>query len=404
MKYLFFDIECANCCNGTGKICEFGYVLTDEQFNEVDRKLFLINPNDNFDWFVVKKMLAYSVSVYRQSPDYKYYFDKIQALFVDDEIMIFGHTVETDIKYLNDEATRYRLPFFNCKFYDAKFMYNTYAATPGKSFGVSKICTELGIAPPIHEHKSVDDAYATMTIVKEICRRMGVDVYGLIEQCEDCKGETKEGEIKTVVGERARLKREELEKIYGVAIKDNFVRGDNKIKFLRFLDGVSSQGEISNNELTGKKLNISLNYEYTHYKQMLSVVQLLKNCGCTYCLKASEADYFVTYQIIDLDGTEKRCSRQKYVNEAIEHGAAIKIISFDELLHILSVTIEDIEAMPYPEASCFAKKWKSAIEKKEGSNAVYTSDSQPTTLGDLLNAQGISLLAEIKDADDKRVG
>ena len=30
MKYLFFDIECSNCFNGIGKMCEFGYVLTDE--------------------------------------------------------------------------------------------------------------------------------------------------------------------------------------------------------------------------------------------------------------------------------------------------------------------------------------------------------------------------------------
>ena len=30
MKYLFFDIECSNCFQGVGKMCEFGYVLTDE--------------------------------------------------------------------------------------------------------------------------------------------------------------------------------------------------------------------------------------------------------------------------------------------------------------------------------------------------------------------------------------
>jgi hypothetical protein len=32
MKYLFFDVECYNCHNGIGKICEFGYILTDENF------------------------------------------------------------------------------------------------------------------------------------------------------------------------------------------------------------------------------------------------------------------------------------------------------------------------------------------------------------------------------------
>lgn len=28
MNYLFFDIECSNCFGGRGKICEFGYMLT----------------------------------------------------------------------------------------------------------------------------------------------------------------------------------------------------------------------------------------------------------------------------------------------------------------------------------------------------------------------------------------
>ena len=68
--------------------------------------------------------------------------------------MIFGHTTDTDIKYLNDEAHRYELPYFTCKFYDAKFMYNTFAGISGKSLGVSKICDALGISGPQHEHKS----------------------------------------------------------------------------------------------------------------------------------------------------------------------------------------------------------------------------------------------------------
>lgn len=85
MKYLFIDIECANCFHGTGKICEFGFVLTDEQFNEIDRRIFIINPKSEFDWYVVKNMLAYRVETYKSSPDYPFYFDKIQALFADKE-------------------------------------------------------------------------------------------------------------------------------------------------------------------------------------------------------------------------------------------------------------------------------------------------------------------------------
>lgn len=33
MKYLFFDCEFANCFDSKEKICEFGYVMADENFN-----------------------------------------------------------------------------------------------------------------------------------------------------------------------------------------------------------------------------------------------------------------------------------------------------------------------------------------------------------------------------------
>lgn len=47
MNYLFFDIECANCFEGKAKICEFGYVLINEQFEIIKKELFLINPKES---------------------------------------------------------------------------------------------------------------------------------------------------------------------------------------------------------------------------------------------------------------------------------------------------------------------------------------------------------------------
>ena len=44
MKYLFFDIECSNCFGGRGKICEFGYVLTNTNFEIIKREVLTISP------------------------------------------------------------------------------------------------------------------------------------------------------------------------------------------------------------------------------------------------------------------------------------------------------------------------------------------------------------------------
>lgn len=46
MRYLFFDIECAD---GSKAICEFGYVLTDEKFNIIRKRNILIDPECHFN-------------------------------------------------------------------------------------------------------------------------------------------------------------------------------------------------------------------------------------------------------------------------------------------------------------------------------------------------------------------
>ena len=62
MKYLFFDIECANRDEtGRNQIYSFGYLLTDENLNVIEtEKDIVINPDvEQWDWYVVKHMLAY---------------------------------------------------------------------------------------------------------------------------------------------------------------------------------------------------------------------------------------------------------------------------------------------------------------------------------------------------------
>ena len=44
MKYLFFDLEFASSKGDREHICEFGFVVTNEQFDILDRGNFIINP------------------------------------------------------------------------------------------------------------------------------------------------------------------------------------------------------------------------------------------------------------------------------------------------------------------------------------------------------------------------
>ena len=50
--YLLFDIECANCFNGIGKMCSLGYVLVNEDFEILDEDDVVMNPETEFDWYL----------------------------------------------------------------------------------------------------------------------------------------------------------------------------------------------------------------------------------------------------------------------------------------------------------------------------------------------------------------
>ena len=78
MKYLFFDIEC---CDGI-HICEFGYVITDEQFHVLSKECLIMNPEAPFNLTGRKGgrdlYLTHSEEEYRASPIFTAYYDKIK--------------------------------------------------------------------------------------------------------------------------------------------------------------------------------------------------------------------------------------------------------------------------------------------------------------------------------------
>ena len=80
MRYLFFDIEC---CNGRD-ICEFGYVITDENFNILEKDDIIINPENKFNLTGRPGgrniSLFYSKDVYYKAKTFPHYYDRIKKL------------------------------------------------------------------------------------------------------------------------------------------------------------------------------------------------------------------------------------------------------------------------------------------------------------------------------------
>lgn len=379
MRYLFFDIEC---CNGRN-ICEFGYVITDDKFNILEKKDFTINPENKFNLTGRPDgrdlYLYYPESTYYRSNKFPYFYKKIKKLIEYPDQLIVGHAISSDAGFLRSACRRYNLNPINFKFADSQRMFSEFSNIR-KSISLENACESLSVEKPKYFHKSDDDSELTMNLVKGMCKQLGCSLEELIELCDSCSGKSENNQITYDDFEIRQQKRYEAAKS-GV---NNTVRGHNYRMFLQFLDGVKPQEDIVESDLNGKSLCVSLNYEIGHFKEMLSLVQLLTNHNATYKMRASDNDIFVTCDAND-EGNIRHCSRLKHVNDAIVEGKNIKIISFDKLLKILNVTKEELSTMPFPNASCFYKKPKPRQRAKKKRSKFEKEEFKGLTLGDLFS-------------------
>lgn len=377
MRYLFFDIEC---CDGKN-ICEFGYVITDNKFNILEKKDIIINPENKFNLTGRSNSkdlyLCYPESTYYKSNKFPYFYEKIKKLIEYPDQLIVGHAISNDAEFLKIACQRYKLNPINFKFADSQRMFSEFTNIR-KSISLENAGESLNIEKPQYLHKSDNDSELTMNLVKGMCEQLNCTLEELIEMCDSCSGKSENNEIKYDDFEIIQQKRYEALKSGN---NNNNKRGRNYTMFLRFLDGVKPQGDIIESPLNGKSLCVSLNYEICHFKEMLSLVQLLTNHNATYKMRASESDIFVTYDAIDKEGKSRFCTRLKHVNKAIEEGRNIKVISFEELLSILNVREEELSLIPFPDVTNFYERHKPR-KKKEKTN-IQDPEPKGETIGDL---------------------
>jgi len=356
MKYLFFDLEYATSKGGNIKICEFGYVVTDENFQILDRDNFIINPNImrcEWDWRVVRTILTRRISEYEENPEFDYYYDEIVKLIKEADY-VFGHSINGDAKALNCDCQRYGLPSIDFKFYDIKEFYKQYNSSKNDT-SVVNILNDLEIEGEEGEHDAEVDAVNTMYEFKVMLQRLEMTAQELIDICPSVVDYNENFVVQSL--EIARMiKEENMEKNLTGEGSNLMKRNSKQSKtFLQFLDNVLPTTD-EEKTLDGLKFSISINYEELHYRQMLNIVQMLCNKGATYVMKASLCDVFVTYKVLNEDGTERTCSKSKYVNKAVEEGANIKIVSFDEFVGMLGLTEQELDELPMVSFDCLYRE------------------------------------------------
>lgn len=193
MEYLFFDIECANCFDGVGKMCSFGYVLVDSEFNVIESDDIVMNPECPFDWYLYKNKndikLAYSQEFFRSKPSFSGYYDRVKSLLTKPGVKVFGFSSLNDIGFVVSACERYEKKVFDFSAYDLEKVIKS----DDEIFGsLEERCKILNIDnSDLQAHKSSDDAIMTMRLLKAFIQKENISVESLMKSSADVCYSTK---------------------------------------------------------------------------------------------------------------------------------------------------------------------------------------------------------------------
>jgi len=352
MEYIFFDIECANCFHGRGKICSFGYIITDEHFNVLSKNDILVNPHSRFHLYGHGNhpgiTLGYDEKTFKSSPDFPKHYKKIRELLTKPNRLVFGFSVMSDAGYIKSECERYQKEIFDYDFIDIQRIYTDHKQLENTP-SLIKCAHEYGVVESQEVHKSDDDSYFTMRVLKGMCEETGLNVSQLIEKYPHCKCWCKNGEIYSeFLKYKEELKAQKLTKMERLtgSVRANWMHScdKNAQDFAKYVKRVSIDRE-SPSLLSGKRVCISSLYEEYHFNEMMNIVSLLAKHGAKYTRHAYFCDYFVEYTITDKAGKNYRCYRKDKASLINDTEREIKFISLDELLTIFGVSEADISKL-----------------------------------------------------------
>ena len=315
MNYLFFDIECANCFQGKGKICSFGYCLVDNNFNIIELKDIIINPKSIFSLGPKNGepsiQLAYKEEEFLKAPDFGYFYPEIKKLLEEKDQIVFGHAVYNDISFLQSECLRYNRKSFEFRAYDTQMLYRLLKGEKENS-SLSKLCSKYNIEIE-HIHESDYDALMTMKVLKAICEEYSLNVLDLLEKCPDTYAEIKDGIASLHYNVPISKRR------YVLNYSKKIIVLENKI----------------NKHILGKFFYFSKRFIEENEKIALAYVKELKEQGGEYSQKLGKVDFFVTNCIKNED--EEMLDK---INKISKKNKNLKILELEDMNKILKVNEE----------------------------------------------------------------
>ena len=286
MRYLAFDIEC---CDGK-HICEFGYVITDEKFNIIQKSVITINPESKFN--LVGRpgsrdlYLSFSEEQYYNSPIFTTYYDEIKSLLEYPEQIVLGHAVGNDADFLRTACKRYKLSYINFQFFDSQKAYSEYT-NKKKRVSLENAENEMSLEKSKMLHKSDDDALLSLRLVQAMCQNLEISLMQLMVLYPTACGSSRNHMIRYT----------------GDSLKEMLLALDNNPESLsnrkkkecikKFNECIVAEGDIIKSQLNGKSYCFGQKFEMENIKLALILMQLMKNHDCSYNAKVAENNLYI---------------------------------------------------------------------------------------------------------------
>lgn len=286
MKYLFFDIECAD---GNRAICEYGYVLTDEKFNVIRKRNILMDPECPFN-LTGRDGQADLFLTYPYSEYYKYYpfddsYETIKNLMTQKDLLIFGHAVNNDIGFLFKDCNRYKLPLFDYVAYDIQKMLPVFDKRNKRYTSLENAFVDLvplEIRSELKDHRACDDAMKTMLVFKAMVLDLEFTPKDLIESCP--RSEFKALEY----WEQAKIRKKEKHRRQGNAVK----RKEGQVMWGELYREHEPLLEDPNS--IGKFITVSGEMK-EHHAELKQLIKIIKKRGYVAYDKINGSDFLIVF-------------------------------------------------------------------------------------------------------------
>lgn len=310
MKYLAFDIEAANGYKPYS-ICSIGVVIADENFNVEFRENIWINPKSAYNLNGTRKNIGIDLHLDKAlldaSPDFSQVYPKIKQLLTDEDCLVVGHAVDSDVRMLNAACQRYKLPSIDFSFICSQLLYKLYRGEKDVK-ALSKIAADLNIT--YNEHNSEDDAWMSLKTLEFLVKDSGLSTAQLVEKYHIRMGSNKNFELVRPVSLDGQVSKK----------RQTQVAVDNIKSFVKTVKPTSKT-------FKNKVFCLARSLELAQDERLFAVVRAVVEKGGRYSSKLAKCNVYVQNNV----SLEQDVMREKRVAELVEQGL-VSVVQADDLL------------------------------------------------------------------------